>query len=777
MTVYLTQKKNKVIKNRDELEKAYLGFVNKLNNDRYLSKRDFFRWTTQSKSVKKLVNEYVYFKDRINKWAEKGGFFSTQLQNYVDHFSVDKSLEKKIRSLKNIFDKGQDIVETRNENFIKNEIRDFSVFFNKLGNNDLTNNHKRAIITDEANNLVISAAGSEEKAVIVGKIDYLLRKNLVNPSELLVLTSKDFGKFELEKLINKYLEFPVEVKTFQELAADIILKTEGTVPNVAEISINPQILENDIEGFLKKKTQEISFLNQMNRYILFYLKTVEYIDRIKSEEDYQRYLSRVELKTLNGDRVNNMAQMEIANYLLLNGIDYEYKKEYDLNSDESRSYSPDFYLSNYNTWIEYFKINENNEPSFGLDKKNYLKDIDWKRKKHLESYTDLVETYEFEKDRGTLLENLREKLDVRGVKFKKAEPSEVYTKLENLGSMKELVGLFTKFLNLYESSELAIDELRDKISGNLYSRRYFAFLEIFELIYEDYSSHFKDKINVNRLFSKATNHILTREFESPYRYIILNNFQDISQSKFKLLRSLVDSEKTLFCLGDDWQSICSLFGADLSIMTGFDRYFEPVAVTILDKSFRFNNTICDFTSNFVSKNPNQYQKDIKGLEKIEGEVNLIWYEDLHQALEETIFRIREREKGSILVIGRYDEGDYVDLDFDVIRVGNLLEDPDLELEYCKAIESRGKVADYVIIACMRSGFQSFPSEIEDDPILNLVRVRKETYPYAEERRLFYVAATRARKGVYILADRVNPSPFITEIRDEEYEFQESGNPP
>ncbi|MBD3206590.1 hypothetical protein GF319_09655, partial [Candidatus Bathyarchaeota archaeon] len=109
--------------------------------------------------------------------------------------------------------------------------------------------------------------------------------------------------------------------------------------------------------------------------------------------------------------------------------------------------------------------------------------------------------------------------------------------------------------------------------------------------------------------------------------------------------------------------------------------------------------------------------------------------------------------------------------------GNLLEDPEIEIEYCKAIESRGKVSDHVIIAGMRSGRLGFPSEIEDDPILNLVKVRKETYPYAEERRLFYVAATRARKGIHILADRLNPSPFITEIRNEEYDVQESGNPP
>jgi DNA helicase-4 len=343
--------------------------------------------------------------------------------------------------------------------------------------------------------------------------------------------------------------------------------------------------------------------------------------------------------------------------------------------------------------------------------------------------------------------------------------------------MKELVGLLGKFLNLYEASGLEINEIRNKISGDFHGERYDAFLKIFELIYEDYLSHFNDKISVNKLLSKATNHIIAGKFESPYKYIIVNKFEEVSQSKFKLLRSLVDSETTLFCIGDDWQAIGNLHGSDLSIMLRFDSYFDPLEKTILNKSFRFGNKICDFTSSFISKNPKQYQKEMKGVDNSVGEINLIWYEDLHEALKGTIGKLRESKNESILVIGRYDEGDYVDLDFDVIRVGNLLEDPEVEIEYCKAFESRGKVSDHVIIAGMRSGRLSFPSEIEDDPILNLVRVRKEAYPYAEERRLFYVAATRARRGIHILADRCNPSPFITEIRNEEYDVQESGNPP
>jgi DNA helicase-4 len=218
-------------------------------------------------------------------------------------------------------------------------------------------------------------------------------------------------------------------------------------------------------------------------------------------------------------------------------------------------------------------------------------------------------------------------------------------------------------------------------------------------------------------------------------------------------------------------------GGDLSIMMNFERSFDPSEEISLDKSFRFGDGICRFTSDFIRSNPYQKDKELQGQEKEEGEVYLVWCEDGHEVLKETIDRIRKGENGGILVVGRYDEKDYGDLDFDVVRVGALLEDPELDIEYLKAHDSRGKESDYVILVGVKSGRLGFPSEIEDDVVLDLVRLEDEKYPYAEERRLFYVAATRARKGVYILADKNNPSPFSLEIKKGNYDFIELGEPP
>ncbi len=779
-TVYLNRKKTRVLRYLDELDRVYNEFVHLLNRDEYFSLRDFHRWREKCNPIENIVKDYVRFKNKANRWAKKGGLLSSLLRNYVDHFSIERSLDVKIRSLENIFEKGPEIVKTRNENFIKTEMMEHADDFENIGPHKFTDKQTRSIIIDEAYNLVVSAAGSGKDRLISGKVRYLLKKGLAKPEEMLVLSFEE-DKAGLSDKIEDLVESSVKVSSFICLGLEIVSESSGEEFRVSELSTDPNKLKLSIEGFLKERIQDIDFLNHLNKYFLYYLYPAQRRGGFDSAEDYRRYVSGIELRSLQGERVANLAQLEIANYLLLNGIEYEYKKEYVSAGDESRDYRPDFYLSEYNTWIEYFKIDENNQVGQGLEELKYLDEMEWKRQVHLESYTDLVETYEFERDGSTLLGNLREKLDVRGVSFERSGPDELYSKLDSLGSMHEFVSLLAKFLSLYKSSGLSISDLKDRVDGTIYNERYEAFLHVFTAILEDYTAYLKEdkSIDLNELLDKATNQLKAGAFPSPYKYIILDNFQDISQREHKLLKSLLDQspDSKLFCVGDDWQSIGSLRGGDLSLMMNFEGSFDPSEEIFLDKSFRFGDKICRFTSEFIQGNPYQNNKDLRGLEEEEGEIYLVWYEDEHEALKDTINRIREGDNGKVLVVGRYDEKDYDALDFDVVRVGALLEDPDLDIEYLKAYDSRGQESDYVILVEVRSGRLGFPSEIEDDSVLDLVRLKDENYPYAEERRLFYVAATRARKGVYVLADKRNPSPFSLEIMKGKYDLIELGEPP
>ena len=91
--------------------------------------------------------------------------------------------------------------------------------------------------------------------------------------------------------------------------------------------------------------------------------------------------------------------------------------------------------------------------------------------------------------------------------------------------------------------------------------------------------------------------------------------------------------------------------------------------------------------------------------------------------------------------------------------------PGLRFSYKTVHRSKGLEADYVVVLGLCSGKYGFPAEIVDDPLLDLVLAVPEGHPNAEERRLLYVAITRAKRQVFLLADGGPPSSFASELID------------
>ena len=92
--------------------------------------------------------------------------------------------------------------------------------------------------------------------------------------------------------------------------------------------------------------------------------------------------------------------------------------------------------------------------------------------------------------------------------------------------------------------------------------------------------------------------------------------------------------------------------------------------------------------------------------------------------------------------------------------------PLLTLESQSFHASKGKEADYVVILGLKKGAQGFPSEKTTPALLDTLLAKSEIYAYAEERRLFYVALTRAKHRVYIIADISEASCFVKELIDQ-----------
>ena len=123
---------------------------------------------------------------------------------------------------------------------------------------------------------------------------------------------------------------------------------------------------------------------------------------------------------------------------------------------------------------------------------------------------------------------------------------------------------------------------------------------------------------------------------------------------------------------------------------------------------------------------------------------------------------------SILLLGRYNYdamsvGFTGKLDMKDSRI--MVKIGDRDIPFLSVHSAKGLEADNVILVNCNQGAYGFPSLIEDDPILDFVLSKKESYPFAEERRLFYVAMTRARMHMYVLYDQSKPSPFISEFKN------------
>ena len=92
--------------------------------------------------------------------------------------------------------------------------------------------------------------------------------------------------------------------------------------------------------------------------------------------------------------------------------------------------------------------------------------------------------------------------------------------------------------------------------------------------------------------------------------------------------------------------------------------------------------------------------------------------------------------------------------------------PDLKITFYTAHRSKGLQADYVFIINNTNGTLGFPSKVEDNVLTGMLLEHKDDYPFAEERRLFYVALTRAKKHVYLLTVKDRESVFESEIEDQ-----------
>ena len=389
----------------------------------------------------------------------------------------------------------------------------------------------------------------------------------------------------------------------------MIEQASGGLPSLHDTARSEALLQNTVEGFVKNNITDPNFANLVNQYFAYYLKPMGNLYEFKTNEEINRYL-KLKLLTFRGEQVNGPAELSIANFFYFNNVNYVYEQEYTGGTyDDSHGlYNPNFTLSDHNIWIEHIDIDENCNTGPDTDRDAYLDSWYWMRKIHEKNNTELIETYGYEHQEDTLIESLKEKLVVRGVKYEPISMKEIFKRLSTLGDVTAFTRLLIEFLRSYKSSTLSFQEIEEKARNHLLSQRYLLFLKLFKPLYRDYELllHDSGSIDFEDVIYEAISHIEKGEYKSKFKYILVYRLQDSSKSHIKLLKSLIKQElvtKTFF-IGYERKSI-GFTGNDLSLLTFVERSFVPIEIMIQDEILRDKEQIlkCDTVKTLGSSFP------------------------------------------------------------------------------------------------------------------------------------------------------------------------------
>ena len=266
-------------------------------------------------------------------------------------------------------------------------------------------------------------------------------------------------------------------------------------------------------------------------------------------------------------------------------------------------------------------------------------------------------------------------------------------------------------------------------------------------------------IDFSGLIHQAINLLEKGRFISPWKHILVDEFQDISPLRAKLLQALRQQNKqtALFSVGDDWQAIYRFSGAELNLTTSFQQNFGEGEVCALDTTYRFNERIGDVANQFILQNPIQVKKPLNSLTKGNKKSVILLNEDaLERLLDKMSGYVLEGE--TILVLARY-----LYLRPELLNKASTRW-PKLNIQFMTIHASKGQQADYVIVCGLNGGKDGFPAPARETIIEQALLPKPEDFEHAEERRLLYVALTRAKQQVWLLYQPEYPSEFIEDLK-------------
>jgi len=801
---------NEVRNERAKRLLEYGRFLCALNfENTYIAKSDYLNQISDYKDDVEFFN-VLNQSGMLQSYCKKNG---VQVKDVDSIIKMDADLER--------------VIDNHNEKFIAKAMVEEKQYLDDIlkavdPNIILDDDQRRVVLTDEDYCLVIAGAGAGKTTTVAAKVKYLVDKKNIDPSQILVVSFTNKAVNELKERIQKDLGIDCPIATFHSTGNAIIHKNSPDEKlNIVDQSKLYFVIRDYFRNSIMRNESAVNNLilffasyfdapyegNDLNGFFNNIAKAN--FSTMRSDlEDFKREVIDARTKksvTIQNEILRSYQEVEIANFLYLNNIDYEYEPIYKYDITFARKpYTPDFviYQGNKVAYIEHFGITESGKNDRFSDEeiKRYKKAVNDKVTLHRQHDTTLIYTFSAYNDGRSLISHLKEKLEENGFELNPRSNKEVMEMLvagEENRYIRRLISLICRFISNFKVNAYQADDFNRMYHStqNVRSRLFLSicndcYLEYERWLKENNAVDFEDMINES---ARLLREVKDMKKKLDFKYIIVDEYQDISRQRFDLTKALSEvADAKIIAVGDDWQSIYAFSGSDITLFTKFEEIMGYAKMLKIVRTYRNSQEVIDIAGNFIQRNREQINKQLISPKHIEDPVLIYTYDgsrkkksadrrsgsnyEMARAIERVIEDLIEYKKkehvkvGKILLLGRYGfDGDHLERTglFEYINKTNKIKSvkyPKLDITFMTAHSSKGLGYDDVIVINGKNETYGFPSKVEDDPVLSFVIKGDRSIDYAEERRLFYVAMTRTKNRVFFIAPDENPSEFLIELK-------------
>lgn len=741
---------------------------------------------------------------------------------YNDKYISNALYQKVLFNYKSIIPKDFNI-DKYNDEILDKMYRKYKNYFDNMFNEIDSNIHidseqARAVLADEDYSLIIAGAGTGKTTTMVAKVKYLVDKLGVNPSDIVVISFTKKTTEELAKRIIDDFDIAANVFTFHSLGYKYIRNFKKDKKNIHivddneknsiffdymknKIFNNKEQLKNLVEiyknGLDDKAWILGNFLannyekyNSFDEYFEDYKKdciwkTSNVSEKVRSIKE--KRINEDSPRTLKGELVKSVGEAKIANFLYENGIDYKYEKVYKEMIDDEKEYKPDFTI-NYagdEIYIEYFGLSNYADNEIRTYEKIKKMKIDYHARKH----TNFIKIDYYPGE--DIILTLKTELDKYGVKLNPKSDYAIYDEILDQNPTSEMYNLKNFWFDVIDTIKSSvnrehkneiIDDYLKKVDANTrleYESNSYFLLDFYDYYNEKLTSDIEIfKIDFNDMIFYANKFLAENDENAPfnYKYLIIDEYQDISLGRYMFTKEIIKKNHgKIVAVGDDWQSIYGFSGSKIEYVYNFDKYYRGAKLFKINTTYRNSQTLIDYAGKFIMRNPSQIKKELVSIKDEEDPIQIVKYDkyEEYNKLKEVIFDIHKNNPDhSILILARknytidsiFKDNSFIDSVGTKIKIKGI---NDINIDGMSIHRSKGLTTDDVIIIGLNN---HFPVEGYGHYWLKELFKNKqiqEKIDDAEERRVFYVALTRAKHKVYLLISNNNNyvSPFVTELQE------------